>query len=188
VRGENKREKVIVSGRVRFHPALKDLLVPIESVFPHPDNPSNGDEEAIADSIEISGMYRPVWVQKSTRFILGGNTTHAACLDLGSDLIPIVELDVDDEAALRILRGDNQLARLAVIDRGLLTPLLDTLRETELKLLGTGYSEPPDLPELPEVELSYTVTVTLGADETAQWFEVPGESDHSRLLWLLENR
>lgn len=176
---------MIVSGGVRFHPALKDLLVPINLVHPHPDNPNNGDSDAIAVSIEVNGMYRPVEIQASTGYILAGNTTYAACLELGATEIPVVWLDVDDETALRILLGDNQLARLARMDRALELPLLERLMDTDLQLLGTGYTvwDPP-----PEPEYGRSLSLWLTGDLLASWLDVPGETDRDRLEFLLTLR
>jgi len=179
---------VITSGQVRYHDDLAGLLTPVDQLRPHPDNPSSGDADEIATSIEVVGMYRPVYAQRSTGFILAGNTTYAACLSLGATEIPVVWLEVSDEVALRILLGDNELARLAIVDQGLLQPLLDTLAATELQLAATGYVLPPPLPEPVEPVLTYTVTVTLTADQAASWFDVPGETDRDRLDFLLSLR
>lgn len=179
---------MIISGQVRFHPALDGLFEDIEAVRPHPDNPSSGDEDAITTSIEVNGMYRPVYVQLSTGYILAGNTTYAACLRLGSRKIPVVWLDVDDETALRILLGDNELARLAIVDLGLLGPQIDLLLQTELRLLGTGYVEPPPVIEPAPITPGYTVSVHLSGDEMATWFDIPGDSDRERLTYLFQLR
>jgi ParB-like chromosome segregation protein Spo0J len=176
---------VIASGGVKFHPDLEPLLVDIARVRPHPDNPSNGDQDAIEESIEINGMYRPVYVQRSTGYVLGGNTTYAACLGLGAEVIPVIWLDVDAEGAWRILLGDNQIARLALVDKALLLPQLDALLQTELRLLGTGFAEQPPQVE-PEFEPSHTITVQLKGEHMVSWFDLPGATDRSRLLWLLE--
>jgi hypothetical protein len=179
---------MITSGSVAYHPALQPLLEPIENVSPHPDNPSSGDDYAIATSIEISGMYRPVIAQRSTGHILAGNTTYAACLRLDADQIPVVWLDVDHETALRIMLGDNQLARLAVVDQGLLTPLLDALMATDLALLGTGYDTPPPIPEPTQIEPSYTMCVELTGDLLVDWFNLAGDTDRDRITALLQDR
>jgi ParB-like chromosome segregation protein Spo0J len=178
-----------VSGQVRFHESLQILMEDINDVGQHPDNPSSGDIDAIATSIEVVGMYRPVYAQRSTGHIVAGNTTYAACLSLDATQIPVVWLDIDDETALRILLGDNQLARLALLDQGLLGPLLEQLMESDLALLGTGYSSSA-LPELENQPLSvtHTVMVTLTGEEMAQWFDIPGEDDRHRLFWLLDRR
>ena len=132
-------------------------------------------------------MYRPIYVQLSTGYILAGNTTYAACLRLGSLRIPVVWLDVDDETALRILLGDNELARLAIVDQGLLAPLVERLLETELRLLGTGLTE-HELPEPTDIEPAHMVCVSLSGDLLASWLEVPGETDLDRFAYLLALR
>lgn len=183
---------MIVSGGVKFHPALEPLLDDIEKLRPHPDNPSSGDEDEIVTSIEVNGMYRPVMAQLSTGYVLAGNTTYAACLNLRALRIPVVWLDVDNEAALRILLGDNELARLAIVDRALLTPLVNRLLETELRLLGTGYREPSRASAAedlipPPIEPAHLVCVNLTGDEMVVWFDLDGDTDRERLSHLIEN-
>lgn len=177
---------MIRSGQVRFHEELLPLLVPADRLMQYPDNPNNGDIDAIAESIEVNGCYRPVIAQRSTGYIVAGNHTYAALLSLGATEIPVVWLDVDDEQALRVLLGDNELARLAVIDQGLLTPLLEALLETDRALLGTGYSPPAPIPTPIEPDLGYTVTVHLSNEEAARWLELPAGDDTARLLFLLD--
>lgn len=174
---------MIVSGGVKYHPALEPLLESISAVRPHPENPNNGDEFEISVSIEVSGMYRPIEAQLSTGYVLAGNTTYAACLLLDATVIPVVWLDVDEEAAMRILLGDNQLARLAIMDQALLQPQIAALLETELRLLGTGYTEPPPPP--PPGPPGHTVSVYLTGDDLVSWFDLPSDSDRERLLYLL---
>jgi ParB-like nuclease domain len=125
------------SGLVRYHHDLTGLLAPITDVLPHPDNPNNGDVDAVAVSIEVNGMYRPIYAQKSTRHIVAGNTTYAACLALDAQEIPIIWLDIDNETATKILLADNKTAALAVRDPALETALLLTLDN----LAGTGYTD-----------------------------------------------
>lgn len=183
---------MIVSGGVKFHDALAPLLDDITKLRPHPDNPSSGDEDEIVTSIEVNGMYRPVMAQSSTGYVLAGNTTYAACLNLRALRIPVVWLDVDEEAALRILLGDNELARLAIVDRALLSPLVNRLLETELKLLGTGYQEPSrpnsaeDFDPAP-IEPQHMVCVNLVGEEMVTWFDLDGDTDRERLAFLIEN-
>lgn len=129
-----------VSGLVRYHPDLEPLLIAITNVEPHPDNPNNGDLDAVAVSIEVNGMYRPIYAQKSTRHIVAGNTTYAACLALDATTIPVVWLDITDEQATRILLADNKTAALAVRDPALETALLLGLEPSDLGLQGTGYT------------------------------------------------
>lgn len=131
---------MIHTGMVQIHTDLKDLLVPIDTITPHPRNPNNGDVEAIAESIETNGMYRPVYTQAGTGHIIAGNHTWEACKMLGAEQIPVVALAVDDATALRIMLADNHIAQLAVPDNALLLNLLDDLADHD-SLMGTGYKE-----------------------------------------------
>ena len=124
---------------IRFHPALDDLLVDIDDLQPHPQNPNNGDTDAIAESIQVNGYYAPVVVQRSTNRIVVGNHRYAAMMQLGATKIPAIYLDLDDEQALRVMVVDNRTTRLGRDDEGLLLDLLTVLSQTDLELLGTGY-------------------------------------------------
>lgn len=122
--------------------------VPIEDLIEHPDNPREGDVGAIAVSMEQNGVYRPLVVQASTKFVLAGNHSLKAMRTLGHKRVPIVEVDVDDATARRIMLVDNRASDLASYDNQLLTDLLtDIARENPEALLGTGY-DGDDLDEL----------------------------------------
>jgi len=131
---------MIRSGLAQFHQDLEPLMVDIDTIGPHPANYNNGDVEAIAESIEINGMYRPVFVRKETHEIIAGNHTWQACKMLGSQQIPVVYLDVDENTALRIMLADNRTAALAEPDNALLLNILDHLA-AEDSLNGTGYRD-----------------------------------------------
>lgn len=129
---------MINDGIIAFHDSLEPLLVDIDSIHQHPRNYNNGDVEEIATSIEINGMYRPVYVRIETNDILAGNSTWEACKALGATRIPAVFLDVDDDTALRILLADNQLAALARPDNAALLELLEDLAARD-SLMGSGF-------------------------------------------------
>lgn len=153
---------MIASGLVLFHEDLKPLLVGIDSIEQHPENYNNGDVEALAESIEVNGMYRPVYVQQSSGYIIAGNHTWLACKGLGADQIPVVRLDVDDHTALRIMLADNRIASMALPDNAALLDILHRL-DTEDSLVGTGYKrfDLEVLEKLAEIPNDY--------DEFAQW-------------------
>lgn len=136
----------IRSGDVRYHADLERLLVDIDSVTQHPDNYNNGDLDAITESIETNGMYRPVYAQRSTGYLVAGNHTWVVCKSLHALQIPVVFLDVSDIAAKRILVSDNQIASLAMPDPGMLLQLLEELEAAE-GLMGTGV-DPSELDRL----------------------------------------
>jgi ParB-like chromosome segregation protein Spo0J len=120
---------------------------PISDLRPHPRNPRNGDTDAIAESLTISGQYRPIVITRDN-VILAGNHTYAAAMELGWTHIDTVTIDTDHDTpeALRIMVADNRTADRGNYDHGLLLDLLDTL-DTTVGLTGTGYS-PDDITNL----------------------------------------
>ncbi len=113
--------------------------VPIDTLTPHPSNSRQGDIGAISESLQHHGQYRPIVVQQSTRHIVAGNHTWKAAKTLGWDTISATLIDVDDEAALRILLVDNRTNDLATYDDHGLADLLVELAQTPQQLAGTGF-------------------------------------------------
>lgn len=128
---------MIHDGLVRYHDDLKNLMVDINDLQPHPANPNNGDLDAVAESIQVNGMYRPIYAQTSTRTILAGHTTWGACHELGATHVPVLWLDIDDKTALKIVLADNKTAHLATLDPALEAAALLSLDDD---LDGTGYT------------------------------------------------
>jgi hypothetical protein len=136
----------------------------LSSLRHYPGNARRGDVEAIASSLAANGQYRPLVVQQSTGFVLTGNHTMdaaaLACVHCPHTLsehedvdhqnlcpagcpgfaphtaLDVTVLDVDDDAARRIVLADNRTSDLGGYDdRALLT----LLREVGEDLGGTGY-------------------------------------------------
>lgn len=116
---------------------LEIVYVPPSRVSPHPRNPRRGAVAAIRESITVNGMYRPLIVQESTGFILAGNHTYRALVEEGCEFVPVCFVDVDDDAAKRIMVADNRSADLGTYDDELLAKILQSLPSIE----GTGYDE-----------------------------------------------
>lgn len=116
-------------------------LVDIDQISEHPDNPNNGDVDAIDESIEINGWYGVITAQVSTGYILAGNHRYQAAKRRGATHVPVVWQDVDDVTAIRILLADNEIARHAVINRDQVSRLLDQLGTLD----GTGFRGLEDL-------------------------------------------
>lgn len=147
---------------VRFYPDLEPLMAPIDSMIPAPFNYNNGDVEEIAASVEKNGMYRPIQVWQKTDEILMGNHTWLAVKSLGAEVIPRVYCDVDEITAKRLMVADNEIARRARPDNGLLLPLLDQIKDAE-GLIGTGVTEG-------ELEVLRQLNqIPLETDEFGQW-------------------
>lgn len=119
----------------------------IDELTPHPRNPNRGNVGAIAESIEANGFYGVVGYQRSSGHILFGNHRYEAAKQTGATEIPAIEIDVDDERALRIMLVDNRSATFAENDSEILADILQHLAMTTDALAGTGFT-PEYLDEL----------------------------------------
>jgi ParB-like chromosome segregation protein Spo0J len=133
----------------------------LDDLKEYPNNARRGDVSVLVESLKINGQYRPIVVQKSTKYVLAGNHLLRAAKILGWDEVDAVVIDVDDQKALKIVLADNRTADLGDYNTDLLATLLSDLEDFE----GTGYSladieeleavinkEPQE--ERPEVEFS----------------------------------
>jgi ParB-like chromosome segregation protein Spo0J len=125
---------------IRFHPALEPLMVPAQSIHPHPQNANNGDVDEIVASVLTNGCFRPIYATREGT-IVAGHHLYAALLELGAMMVPVIEVDVDASGARRILLADNRIAALARVDDGLLMDLLKEVADEDRGLTGTGYDD-----------------------------------------------
>lgn len=121
-----------------IHETLATLSIRIDQIKPRAGNPRRGDVEAIAESLERNGQYRPVVVNRRTAEVLAGNHTYAAAKRLGWKHIAVTFVDVDEDQAARIILADNRTADLGGYDD---TLLLDLLKSLDGDLVGTGYTQ-----------------------------------------------
>lgn len=116
---------------------MKVVSVELDTLTPFPGNPRRGDVAVIKESLSTHGQYQPLVAQESTRTILVGNHRWHAARDLGWKKVDVVFMDVDDDAARRIVAIDNASSDRATYDFAELEALLTSL---EGDLEGTGYS------------------------------------------------
>lgn len=112
--------------------------VPVDELQPHPENARRGNVDAIANSLQAHGQFTPIVVQASTGYVIKGNHTFRAALQLGFPTISAITLDVDDDQAKRIMLADNRTSDLGSYDE---TSLTDLLASLEGDLTGTGYDD-----------------------------------------------
>ena len=115
--------------------------VPVSDLVEHPDNPRRGDTSVIADSIAHNGFYGAVIAQRATSRVLAGNHRLRAAVSEGLETLPVIWVDVDNEAASRILLADNRTSDLAGFDNSDLAELLEQLTGSDAHLAGTGYTQ-----------------------------------------------
>jgi ParB-like chromosome segregation protein Spo0J len=125
---------------VRIDPALEHLLVPLDAIHQHPDNPNNGDLDSLTESIRVNGFYSPIIVNEAGQ-IIAGNHRYQAMIGLGATHIPAVCVDADSEATIRMMLADNKITRNGWDDGAIVAALLKDLAETDIGIIGTGWNE-----------------------------------------------
>ena len=75
---------------VRFSKSLEPLLVPIDQVKPHPDNPNKGDDEVVLESVIVNGFVSLPTADANTGYMIAGHTRLRALKKLGATHIPII--------------------------------------------------------------------------------------------------
>lgn len=123
----------------RLVPQRYEEAVPVDALTPHPMNVNEGDVGAITESIDALGFYGAVVAQEATGLIIAGEHRWRSAQGRGAETLPVLWLDVDDDTVLRILVGDNRLARKGRDDPTGLFQLLGVLEAQPLGLTGTGY-------------------------------------------------
>ena len=133
--------------------------VPLDQLTPHPANPNQGDRGLVGELIEANGFAGAVLAQKSTGLLIDGEHRWLAAQDKGMATIPVLWLDVDDDARDRLLASLNEATRRGMNDMAKLVDLLQGLAVTPRGLAGAAFDgddldalirslQPPDLDEL----------------------------------------
>lgn len=108
-------------------------MVDIRELRLHPRNYRDHDVGAIAESLRRWGPWRALVVQRSTNYILVGNGEAKAFDALGTKMVPVRFVDVDDQNALAILLADNWIpSRGRNMDPELLTVMQELQEEREI--------------------------------------------------------
>ena len=108
-----------------------------ETLKEYPGNPRKGNIDKIAESLIANGQYKPIVIQESTGYVLVCNHTLKAIKKLGWDFVDVVELDVNDDEAKRIVLADNRTSDESSYDYNLLADMLKSMPT----LNGTGYDQ-----------------------------------------------
>ena len=126
-----------MSTPANIHETLRRLVVPVSDLHHYGRNPRKGDVAAIAESLLVNGQYKPIVVRTGTMEVLAGTHTLKAARELGWDEIAATFVDVDDDAAARIVLVDNRTNDLAEYDEDALAIMLSSLPD----LVGTGFDQ-----------------------------------------------
>ena len=131
--------------------------LPLHDLHPYKGNPRRGNVQAVKESLEANGQFRPIVVNATPDgyVVLAGNHTLQALKELhaeqpdggwGNALVHVVK--VGEERARAIMLADNRTGDLATYDNSALLAELAAVDEFD----GTGWTE-YDLAELMELEL-----------------------------------
>lgn len=120
-------------------------------------NARRGDVDAIAESLEVNGQYRPIIVNRGTltgkpNEVLAGNHTLKAARQLEWPSVAVTFVDVDENAARRIVLADNKTNDLASYDNA---ELLSLLKGMDNDLAGTGFVETDVLDLMETLDTGY---------------------------------
>ncbi|MFJ1932740.1 ParB/RepB/Spo0J family partition protein [Kitasatospora sp. NPDC088160] len=161
----------------RIIDSLLPLAVPIGDLTRYHCNPRQGDVSSVADSLKWHGQFKPIVANRGTltgrlNEILAGNHTWDAAVQRGWDQIAVSWVDVDDDAAAKIVIVDNRTSDLAGYDTELLADILGALPDLD----GTGYDQDAVDDLLDGIELPSQLAAETSdregdktADEHLQW-------------------
>jgi hypothetical protein len=162
-------------------------MVALTLLRPHPRNYRSHADDQIAHikaSLQANGFYRNIVIAQD-HTILAGHGVVEAAQQLGLTHAPVIRLPLDpmSHAALKILTGDNEMARLAMCDDRALTELLKDIRRDGLDaLLGTGFDDTM-LSGL--VYISRPVTEIGSKHDASQWAGLPEYDEMSDTLQII---
>jgi hypothetical protein len=169
----------------RSRVVLTPELVDIATLLPHPRNYRTHPEDQIAHvaaRLREFGQYKNVVVARDWT-ILGGHGVVLAAQSIGMTQLLVVRLGLDPNSpqALKLLAGDNEVARLAENDDRLLTEMLKEI-DTLDGLLGSVF-DPAMLAALamvtrPSSELA-------NSNDAAQWAGMPEYEEGENPLRLV---
>ena len=163
-------------------PKFQTQLIQLDSLKPHPKNYRKHTPDQlthIAASIKDHGFYRNV-VTSRDNTILAGHGVVEACRLLKMKKIPVFKLDIDpnDTRALKVVTGDNEIARLGEVDDRQLSEILKDIAEDGFEnLLGTGFDK-QRLTNL--VFVSRPASEVKDFDAAAEWVGLPEYDEENK--------
>jgi ParB-like chromosome segregation protein Spo0J len=117
--------------------------VALADLKPHPQNYRDHTQdqlEHLEASLETFGVYKNIVIARDNTILAGHGLVESA-RQLGMTSLPVKRMDLDpqEEQALRLLVGDNETPRLALLQETQLASLLQGIQQSQGGLLGTGF-------------------------------------------------
>src|SRR4051794_23745197 len=145
---------------------LRPLLVAIDSLEHHPENPRRGDVALVTESLGHFGQLKPIvlhqYAGKDAIYVVAGNHTLRGARENGWTHVAAVTPAITDVQADQFLLMDNRSSDKATNDNPMLAKVLQRMMDAG-QLMGTGYdaddaddimAEIDALPEVPEQEFT----------------------------------
>lgn len=132
---------------------------------PHPDNPRTHPDELIQKlqkSMDQFGWTNPILITPDGK-IIAGHARLKAARERGDETVPVVELDLEGEAAEQYMIADNKIAELSSWNTDRLARLMDGFEDPDVQAMGFDRAEVEQLldqdldgsvdePPLPDLE------------------------------------
>jgi DNA modification methylase len=118
-----------------------EAAVPLERLRPNPANPNTGDQDLLTRLLEANGFAGAVLAQEGTGLLIDGETRWRSAAAEGLATVPVLWVDVDDDAAARLLASINESTRRGRDDPAKLLALLTPLAASPRGLAGTAHTE-----------------------------------------------
>lgn len=189
-----------------IHPSLHGMTVAIESLKPLPNNPRQGNVDAIMRSYSRFGQLKPIVVKADgdgTFTVMSGNHQLEAARRLGWDRLAVTEMTGSDDEAIAFALVENRFGELGSIDKERLhdhiVDVYDSMPElfdavgwddfeiasmgVDVETVGGGMASNGASggyipPVLTDPTLAPTVTTPLSSDEPAK-YEAPRGIDQN---------
>lgn len=102
---------------------------------------NDGAVDKIAQSIQKFGFATPIVARKQDNRVISGHTRLKAAKLLNLEKVPVRLIELTEEEADALALADNRLGEIASWDDGLLSEILEDLKEKEFELDSIGFSE-----------------------------------------------
>lgn len=115
----------------------KVSMEPPDTLVPWQRNPKGHDDKAILASVDRFGFASAVVARPSDRRILAGHGRARAAIAAGLKEVPVVWVEMDDDAAASFTVADNKLSEAGGWDDAALAEVLKSLDDPS----GLGFSQ-----------------------------------------------
>jgi ParB-like chromosome segregation protein Spo0J len=102
---------------------------------------NDGAVDKIAQSIQKFGFATPIVARSQDKRVISGHTRLKAAKLLNLDKVPVRLIELSEEEADALALADNRLGEIASWDDGLLSEILEDLKNNSFELDSIGFSE-----------------------------------------------